>query len=153
MRSFYYAEWFTMQSMNSTRIPAALESLGRSQLSPSHTLSSNPCGHHRWQLHSGANLHRGTSINRHSLCPVISAQILHGIPRGQGSPNQSAGQVASVQLVELELGQGLLPKAAHKTEPGQPVTAHEEKPGFQHKQKPEGQGQSQRQGVGAKSSK
>lgn len=32
--------------------------------------------------------------------------------------DQSAGQVARVQVVELELGQGLLPKAACKTEPG-----------------------------------
>lgn len=102
----------TISRNKQTMIPAALESLGR-QLTPWQALWRNPCGPCRWQHTSNANLYRGTSINS-PLHPVISVQLFHRIPWGQGWPNQSTGQVASIQVHGGRLGQRLLPKAAHR---------------------------------------
>lgn len=82
----------TVSRNKQTMIPAALESLGR-QHTPWQALWRNPCGPRRWQHTLDANLYRGTSINS-PLHPVISAQLFHRIPWGQGWP----GQVASIQV-------------------------------------------------------
>lgn len=140
-----------MQNGLECRIPAAGESLGGSQLTPWHSLSSNPCGHHRWQVGWGANLYRRTSVNR-LLCAVISAQILHSLPWGQAGQARVLAKWPVSKSVKLKLEQGLPPETAHKLEPGAPHHSPLGKAWVQYKQKPEGQGQSQDQGVRAKSS-